>query len=57
MLPIWIHETCPNPLHMVKMLRQATWIQNDFKSYVYERVVINYQKEKIESSSLILVNK
>ena len=56
MLSIRVHVTCINPLHIVKMLRQATWIQNDFKSYVYERVVINYQKEKIESSSLVLVN-
>jgi hypothetical protein len=44
MLPIWVHETCPNPLQMVKMLGQATWIQNDFNSYLCERVVINYQK-------------
>ena len=56
MLPIGIHETCPNPLHMVNMLGQATWIQNDFNSYLGERVVINYQKGEIESSSLVLVN-
>jgi hypothetical protein len=29
---------------MVKMLGQATWIQNDFNSYLYKRVVIDYQK-------------
>jgi hypothetical protein len=34
----------PNPLQMVKMLGQATWIQNDFNSHFCERVVINYQK-------------
>ena len=45
MLPIQIHETCPNPLHMVKMVGQATWIQNDLNSYLYKKVVINYQKE------------
>ena len=56
MLPIRVHETCPNPLYMVKMLRQATWIQIDFNSYLCERVVINYQKGEIESSSLVLVN-
>ena len=44
MLPIRIHKTYPNTLHMVKMLGQATWIQNDFNSYLCERVVINYQK-------------
>ena len=44
MLPIRVHETCPNPLHMVKMLGQATWIQIIFNSYLCERVVINYQK-------------
>jgi hypothetical protein len=44
-LPIPIHETCPNPLQMVKMLGQAIWIQNDFNSYLCERVLINYQKE------------
>jgi hypothetical protein len=31
-------------LQMVNMLGQATWIQNDFNSYLRERVVINYQK-------------
>jgi hypothetical protein len=41
---------------MVKMLRQATMIQNDFNSYLYKMVVINYKKGKIESSSLVLVN-
>jgi hypothetical protein len=56
MLPISVHETCPNPLHMVKMLGQATWIQNDFNSYLCERVAVNYQKGEIESSSLVLVN-
>ena len=45
-LPMGVHETCPNPLHMVKILGQATWIQNDFNSYLCEMVVINYQKEK-----------
>jgi hypothetical protein len=30
---------------MVKMLGQATWIQNKFNPYLCERVVINYQKE------------
>jgi hypothetical protein len=49
MLPIWVHETCPNPLHMVKMFRQATWIQNKFNSYLCERVVIDYQKGDIEA--------
>ena len=44
MLPKGVHETCPNPLHMVKMLGQAAWIQNDFNSYLCERVVINYKK-------------
>jgi hypothetical protein len=44
MLLIRVHETRPNPLQMVKMLGQATWIQNDFNSYLCERVVINYQK-------------
>jgi hypothetical protein len=41
---------------MVKMLGQATWIQNDFNLYLCERVVINYQKGGIESSSLVLFN-
>jgi hypothetical protein len=31
-------------LQMVNMLGQATWIQNDLNSYLYVRVVINYQK-------------
>ena len=44
MLPMKVHETCPNPLHMVNMLGQATWIQMNFNSYLCERVVINYQK-------------
>jgi hypothetical protein len=41
---------------MVKMLGQVTWIPNNFNSYLYERVVINYKKGEIESSSLVLVN-
>ena len=56
MLQIRVHETCPNSLHMVKMLGQATWIQIEFNSYLCERVVINYQKGEIESSSLVLDN-
>jgi hypothetical protein len=44
MLPIGVHETYPNLLHMVKMLGQATWIQTNFNSYLCKRVVINYQK-------------
>jgi hypothetical protein len=44
MLPIRVHETCSYPLQMVNMLGQATWIQNDFNSYLCDRVVINYQK-------------
>ena len=31
-------------LQMVNMLRQATWIQLNFNSYLCIRVVINYQK-------------
>jgi hypothetical protein len=31
-------------LYMVNMLGQATWIQLNFNSYLYERVVIDYQK-------------
>jgi hypothetical protein len=31
-------------LQMVNMLGQATWIQSDFNSYLFERVVINYPK-------------
>ena len=46
MLPMGVHETCPNPSHMVKMLGQATWIQMNFNSYLCIRVVINYQKER-----------
>ena len=56
MLPMRVHETCPNPLHMVKMLGQATWIQLNFNSYLCERIVINYKKGEIESSSLVLMN-
>jgi hypothetical protein len=41
---------------MVNMLGKATWIQNNFNSYLCDRVIINYQKGEIESSSLILVN-
>jgi hypothetical protein len=56
MLPIGIHETCPYPLHMVKCLGKQHGFKIDFNSYLCERVVINYQKEGIESSSLVLVN-
>jgi hypothetical protein len=35
-----------NPLYMVKMLGQAAWIQMNFISYLFEKVVINYQKER-----------
>ena len=38
-------------LHIVNMLGQATWIQMNFNSYLCERVIINYQKGEIESSS------
>ena len=37
MLPIRVHETCPNTLYMVKMLRQATWIQMNFNSYLCKK--------------------
>jgi hypothetical protein len=49
MLPIQVYETCPYLLQMVNMLGQATWIQNDFNSYLYDRVVINYQKERLKA--------
>ena len=45
-----------NLLHVVNMLGQAIWTQLNFNSYLCERVVINYQKGDIESSSLVLVN-
>jgi len=32
MLPIRVHETCPNPFTHGKYLRQATCIQIDFNS-------------------------
>jgi hypothetical protein len=38
------------------MLAQATWIQKVFTEYLYEKVVINYKKEEIESPSLVLDN-
>ena len=43
-------------LHMINMLGQATWIQLNLNSYLCVRVVINYQKGEIKSSSLVLVN-
>ena len=31
LLPYGVHETCLYPLHMLNMLGQATWIQNEFQ--------------------------
>ena len=56
MLPIWVYETCPNPLHMVKMLGQATWLENDFSSYLCERLSSITKKGEIESPTLVLDN-
>ena len=56
MLPIQVHETCPNPFTHGKYAWARTWIQMNFNSNLYERVVINYQKGGIERSSLVLVN-
>ena len=34
MLPIRVHETCPNPLHMVNCLGKQHGFQIDFNSYL-----------------------
>jgi len=56
MLPMGVHETCPNPLHMVKMLGQATWIQIWIYFISLWRLSSITKKREIESPSLILVN-
>ena len=53
MLPIRIHETCPNPLHMEKCLGK----QHKFKM-ISIHIFVNglssiTKKEEIESSSLV----
>ena len=56
MLPIWVHETCPNPLYMVKCLGK----QHGFKLiliHIFVKVLSSITKKgEIESSSLVLVN-
>jgi hypothetical protein len=56
MLPIWIHETCPNPLLMVKKSWASNMDSNLNLIHIFVEIVINYKKREIESSSLILDN-
>ena len=44
LLPYGIHETCPYLFTRGKYAWEAIWIQLNFNSYLYVRVVINYQK-------------
>jgi hypothetical protein len=46
MLSIRVHETCLKSFIHGKMLGQAAWIQMNFISYLFEKVVMNYQKER-----------
>ena len=57
MLPIWIYETCPYPLHMVKYLgKQHESIKILLNIFVKRLSSIN-KKGEIESPSLILDNR
>ena len=56
MLPIWIYETCPYPLHMVKYLGK----QHESKKFSLN-MFVNWlssitKKGEIESLSLVLDN-
>jgi hypothetical protein len=44
MLPIQVHETCPNPLHMVKNAWARNMDSNLNLFHIFVEVVINYQK-------------
>ena len=44
MQPIGVHETYPNPLHMVKNAWESNMDSNLNLFHIFVKVVINYQK-------------
>ena len=56
MLPIGVHETCPYPFTHGKNAWASNMDSNLNLFHIFVKVVINYQKGKIESPSLILDN-
>ena len=52
-LPFGIHETCPYSFTHGKYAWTSNMDSIKFNLYLCERVVINYQKREIESSSLV----
>jgi hypothetical protein len=55
MLPMGVHETCPSPFTHGKYAWASNMIHLNL-FYIFEEVVINYQKGEIESPSLVSVN-
>ena len=56
MLPIWIYETCPYPLHMVKYLGKQHESIKILLNIFVKRLSSITKKGEIESPSLVLDN-
>ena len=56
MLPIWIYETCPYPLHMVKCLGKQYEPKKILLYIFMKRLSSITKKGEIESPSLVLAN-
>ena len=56
MLPIWIYETCPYPLHMVKSLGKQHGSKKISLNIFMKRLSLITKKEEIEIPSLVLDN-
>ena len=56
MLPIWVYETCPYPLHMVKCLDKQHEFKKILLNIFVKRLSSITKKGEIESPSLALAN-
>jgi hypothetical protein len=56
MLPIWVYETCPYPLHMVKCLGKQHKSKTILLNIFVKRLSSITKKGEIESPSLVLDN-
>ena len=56
MLPIWVYDTCPYPLHMVKCLGKQHEPKRILLNIFVKRLLSITKKGEIERSSLVLDN-
>jgi len=56
MLPIWVYETCPYPLHMVKGLGKQHESKKILLNIFVKRLSSITKKGEIESPSSVLDN-